>query len=151
MAFCTSTDVLAEFKALSWNSSTVSSSDVSEFITQEENYVKAKVGKVYDIENMNSTDNPQSWSILKKISIMLVASRVKDILITRTGNSQTDQTSEPKKSLADQAKMMLKEIVEGDLPLPDGTLLSSTGGVSSYTVDLDECDQHKFKRDCVQW
>jgi len=145
MAYCTSSDVQAEFKALEWNSTAITSAKVTEFIVQADAFINAKLGKRY----VTPITGTESLSIVKMISIYLVADRVKKILYTLTGNQTTDQISERRKSMTEMALAMIDDILAGDMDLPDATLRDSSGGVSSYTYENDF--EHTLSRDEVQW
>lgn len=152
MAYAVYTDVQSEFKKLTFDAdSVISSSEVTEWITQSENYINAKIGLKYSVP-VSATDSPQSVSILKMVSIWLVADRIKEILTVRTGNSATEQTSDVKITYRDKAEKMLKDIVGGILPLPDATLGSTSDGVKSYSYTEAQSDTPQtFQRAVRQW
>lgn len=146
MAYCTYTDVQNECKGLDLNaSSAVTSSKITTFITQADAYINSKIGLKY----VTPVTGTEALLVLQMISSWLVVDRVKDILTTRTGNAQRDQTSEPVVTPGMKAERMLKDIVAGNLLLSDATLNSSSDGVQSHTYT--EGEEHTFQKGEDQW
>jgi len=143
MAYCTNSDVQAEFKKLNFDSSGITSAEVDEFINQEDAYIDGVISQKYDVPVTAS----ESLKILKTISIHLVAYRVKAILAVKTGIEATDQGGE--NSLKAMADQKLTQIVEGKLRLRDADLANSYDGVKSFAVS-DDID-HIFDRGVDQW
>lgn len=147
MAYCTNTNVQNETKGLDYASSgaAITSIKVDEFISQADAYIDSRIGLKYS----TPVTATESLKILKQISTWLVVDRVKDILTTRTGNAQRDQTSEPVVTPGTKAERMLKDIVAGNILLSDATLRSSSDGVHSFTYD--EGEEHTFEKGVDQW
>ncbi len=147
MAYCVSTDVVAEFKSLDIVSAgvPVTTAKVSEFISQADAIINAKVGLKYEVPV--AAGATESLKILKQISTWLVANRVKEILRLETGDKKVELLATG--NLEKKAFAMLDEIVKGTLKLSDATLATSADGVRSFAVDNDE--EHTFKKGEDQW
>lgn len=129
-AYCTYADVSGEFKSLSFSlTSLVTSSQVTQFITEASAYMDSKIGQKYVVPITGTT----SLIIMKTISIYIVCDRVRKILEVKTGDAGKDQAGD--KGETEMANAMINDIVKGDLNLIDSTLASSVDGVESYTYD----------------
>lgn len=146
MAYCVESDVKAEFKNLEYDSSTITAAKVSEIISQEEAVINAKIGLKYSTPVVLA-DSPESVKILKMVSIWKSYQRVKDILKVQVGTDKLSQIAPDDKREA--ASKMLKEIVDGELPLPDATLAAASDGARSYVVD--ESEEHVMEKGVEQW
>lgn len=145
MAYSTNSQVAGEFKNISFSASTpVTDTEVDRFIEEIDQYIDSRIGKKYEVPVTGSA----SIIILRQISIWLVADRVKKILEIKNVNSKAvAQGVRP--GLYEEAMEMLDDIVDGDLLLPDATLLSSGDGFDSYTY-ANSIDP-TFKRNTDQW
>jgi len=115
MAYCTNSQVLAEFKNLSWASSGgIASATVDQWITEADTYIDAHVSLKYSTPVSSSVGGAQ---LLRTISVWLVADRVQDTLKLLTGNANIDQSSIPEPRYRARAEKMLKEIVAGKIAL----------------------------------
>lgn len=145
MAYCTNSDVQAEFKSLTYTSGLITSAKVDEWIAQADAYINARIGLKYQ----TPVTDADALSILKTISVWFVAYRVKDILITSTGSPAVDQNSQPRNDYMKLAEARLQLIIDGKLPLPNTSLANSTDGVKSYSYA--NSIEHTFKKDVAQW
>jgi hypothetical protein len=143
MAYSTNSDIQSEFKNLTYTSGGISSSEVDNFILEEDAFIDGIVGRKYE----TPVTGTYSLRILKTISIQLVVSRIKRILAVKTGRPELDQDSSS--NLFAMAKTKLDDIAEGRLILSDATLARSSDGVDSFAVSDDI--KHIFKRDQDQW
>ena len=143
MAYSTYEDVKSEFKGVDFGSSTpVTSTEVTGFIVQADALIDSLVSKRYETPITGSI----SLSIIKLISIWLVADRVSKILQVKTTKEETKTAD---KSLYDKAMAMLKAIIAGDLVLTDATVVSSGNGWASYANSNSL--ENEFKKGEPQW
>ena len=126
MAYTIVSDVESEFKNQSFGSAdVVSSGEVAEFITQEENIINAKLGQVYVTPITNSTD----VSICKKIVIWIVKHRIQEIMKLRSG---TDLDSEDQSNLEDKANKLLDHVIEKKLLHNSTRLGTNNAGIEDF-------------------
>lgn len=146
MAYSTMEQVADEFQGISFSATTNPTADtVERWISEADALIDAKVGLRY----VTPLEGANSLLILRQISIFLVAARVRRRL-NRVGADAETQKSRPADS-EKTAMKMLDDIVASKTDLPDGTLKSAGGGVSSYAVAHGESCPHTFKKDCEQW
>lgn len=132
MAYCTEAQVEGEFKDVDFSASTVvTSDDITRFIAEADALIDGHLAGKYDTPITGAT----SLLIVRTISVLLVASRVRKILEVKGGDSSKGQA--PKASEKKQAMSMLKQIKEGKILLTDATLANSYDGVKSYTSAND--------------
>jgi len=149
MAYATATDIEAEFKNITFDtSSAITETEVTEYINQEEAYINAIVSNRYEIP---ITGN-EARKILKNISIACVAYRVAKVL-----NLKKDVPI-PEKFVPQainegaayrEAKKKLEMIQKGKVILDDATALSSQQGVKSYNASNNILPI--WERDTRQW
>lgn len=134
MSYAVYTDIQSEFKSIDFtaSNSVLSTTEVTEFITQEEALLDGEVSQIYEIP----VTGTQAISIMKLMTILMVKARIVDILVVKTGTSSPDQGSSGD-ALRTRCKDLLEKIMKKVILLPEATLLSSSGGVKSYTVDND--------------
>lgn len=120
-----------------------SSTKVAEIMAEEEAKVDAKIGMKYSVPVAAAA----SLLIVRRISLALIAERVREIIEVRGAGDKTDQ--KPGTSSADRARKELSDIEDGDLPLTGETLLSSTDGVRSYAVAHSK--EPVFEKGKDQW
>jgi hypothetical protein len=131
--YTSSSAVQSEFKSVTFGVGTaVTSSDVDEFITQEETALEAEVSQIYEIPITGS----RSISLMKMMSTLMVKARILDILPVKTGKPDADQGSGGE-ALRERVTAMLEKIQKKEIILTDATLRQSSGGVKSYTSDND--------------
>lgn len=146
MAYAGTTDVQSEFKKINFadTDAVVSTSEVTEFIAQEEAALNAEVGTVYVVPITDSG----GISLMKRMSVFMVKARVLDLLYVKTGNEKTDQGSGGE-AYREIVRDMLDRIRKKELILSGAILAGSTGGVSSYSSA--HCIDQVFKKDEQQW
>lgn len=145
MAYTTSDDIVAEFKDIVFSSATsVTLTNISEFIVQEEAYLDAELATIYVVP---ITDTPAT-TVMKMLSTFLVKARVLDILQVKTSVAKVDQ-GYSSKFYRDRVDSILEKIKKKKMILEGATLLESSGGVKSYAVENDLC--HVFKKETEQW
>lgn len=145
MAYATASDIQNEFKNIDFSvsGSSVATAEVSEFISQAEGFINAKISNKY----LTPVTGSESVKILKNICIWMVTDRVKEILKVKNVTEDTDQGVR-EGSLYKRAMDMLKEIASGTLPLPDATAVT-TSAMKSYASDNNL--EYTFKKSTAQW
>jgi len=144
MAYCTTANVQSEFKDITFSASTsITSTEISDFIDQADAEINGRVGLVYVTPITGSI----ALLIIKSISIGIVTQRVKDILAVKTGNPDVEQEGRTNSAIA--ARKMLDEIVSGKMLLTDAVKRSSGDGVKSYT-SINNIE-HVFEKETNQW
>jgi hypothetical protein len=132
MAYCTQAHVEGEFKDNTFTVSTsVTIADVARFIEETDAEIDSKIGRKYVVPVTGAT----SILLLRMISVTLVSERIKKIIAIKAGDSKVDQDAETTKEKT--VRKMLESIVKGEMILSDATLVSSGGGVRSYTYEND--------------
>lgn len=148
MAYAVVADVASEFKDIEFASgTTVTDTEVTEFITQAEALINSFVAKRYQLP-ITLVDNPDSFSILKWCSVTLVAERVRAIMEVKETAEEVTQGGR-RKTPADKVKDKLKAISVGDIELHDADKISSGSGVGSFSAACD--DPFTFERGKDQW
>lgn len=131
MAYTTEALVKAEFREISIGASTlVTSSDVTEFISQADAEVNAAVAVKYEVP-IDATEHPYSFPLVRQASTWLVAHRVGQILQIKSIVEQVNQEGAVI-SLRDRAEKMLEAIRSGKLILSDADPSTTEVGVSDY-------------------
>jgi hypothetical protein len=140
--------IQSEFKSVTFGASTaVTSTDVDEFITQEETALEAEVGTIYAIPITGAA----GISIMKLMATLMVKARIVDLLQVKTGDAKADQVNsgEPLRDRVHGDNGLLTKIVSKKLTLTGATLVESSGGVKSYAVDNDLTPE--FQSGVDQW
>lgn len=133
MSYCTYSDVAAEFKNITFSaSSSITDTEVTEFIAQADAYIDSRIGLKYQVPITGSA----SLKIVKRLSIWLVSARIKEILTVKLGQPIGEQETRSG-DLNQMANDELSLIVKGQMTLSDSDLVSSADGVRSYAVDED--------------
>ncbi len=149
MAYSLYTDVQSEFKTLPLSaSSTVTINEVTEFISQEDAKIDAKLSVRYT----TPITGTEALKLVKKISIDFTAYRIAKILDLKTDVPLPD--SRVIQVLTNggaykESKNFLDDLASGKVPLPDATLNSPGPVVSSYNAT--NSIEPIFKRDTKQW
>jgi hypothetical protein len=147
MGYCSTSDVVAEFKGITFSSTTsVTSDDVSSFIAQESAVIDGMLAGLYE----TPVTGTSALLILQKICTLIVAGRVKNILAVKTGDPKLDQNA-PGAPMLSAAKMLLDAILSKSLILSDATT-TGISPVASYTsTDIGvDYDRH-FHLDSDEW
>lgn len=145
MAYCTSAQVTAEFKDLPVTvNSSITEAKIDRFIEEADAEIDGQLGLKFETPIAGAT----ALIIMRKISILLVTARIKEILQVKTAVEDVNQDGRAG-SLRKQAQAMIDKILKGTLALPGATLLSTAGGVRSFAVDEDL--EHTFKKGESQW
>lgn len=131
MAYVTYNDIENEFKNTAFSASTkLTSTEVTEIITQTENRVNAELGQVYVTPVTNTTD----ISILKTIVIYFVKHRVTEILALRSGEELDDDAET---SLETKAQKLLDKIIQKKLLHNTTRKTTNNAGVEDYNYNND--------------
>lgn len=152
MAYCSYTDVQAEFKAVTFTlaaatpPSLVTQEQVTQFIVEADSLINSYVGSRYTVP----VTGTQSLSLMSLFSRTLVASRVRGILANKqqTNTDANQQVKSDGLSTKDVMKM-LQEIRDGITPLTDAVLLNSTASFFSNNYDIGT--QPRFNKNRKQW
>lgn len=135
MAYCTTSDIQSEFKTLELGSSTkVTTSEVSEWITQADNKIDSRLSQIITTPVAVAT-SPNFFSICKRLSIYIVAERVKRVLNIKTGDDKTSKEKEV--NLEVQAIEELDKIISERNLLDAVRVTSNSYGISDYNATND--------------
>lgn len=144
--YCTNTEVASDFKNITFSAtSTVTDTEVDEFIAQESAFIDSMICSVYQVP----VTGTNALLLLKKICLHLVADRVRHVLYTKTGQDNKDQDTKGLKSLSRDPRGDLKKIQEGTLKLGDAVALTTNIGFD--TGDVPGCDEMTFDVRRQQW
>lgn len=131
MGYCTSADVVGEFRKLDTTSTGVvmNATKIEEFISQSSAYIDSKLRGFYTVP----VTGPSSLSILKMICILFVTHRVKSILVDHQSDEATnvERTDVKAEKMLDQYIPKAGELVP-EIQLPDAPTTArspETGGV----------------------
>jgi len=131
MAYCTNAQVAAEFKNLSFSSSTYpTDTNVDRFIAEADAEIDSRVGLKYQVPLTGSV----ALLVARQLSIDIVAERVRRVIKVQSGQDQKRQDGR-EGDTAKEARERTDLIVQGKMVLSDATLASSHDGVKSYNSD----------------
>lgn len=146
MAYSTNSDISAEFKGVTFGTSTnPTATQVDTFIADADAEIDARVGMKYTTPIVATASIP----IVRRISVLLVTGRIKRILEVKDVNPSLGKQDVQPPDLEKRARDLLKEIVMGTLPLPGATLAVAGDGVASSNVAAGR--EHFFTMDEDQW
>lgn len=151
--YASSSDIASEFKSIDFSASNavISTTEVNNFIDQEEAAIESEVATVYTVPVTGS----KAIQLMKLMTIMMVKARILDILTVKSGKQTTDQGGSTSLDLRKRVfggegeDGMIQRIRKKDLRLVDAILAETTAGVTSYNVNNNITPI--FKRDCAQW
>jgi hypothetical protein len=147
MAYVTETLIEAEFKDIDFTaSSAVTTTDITEFITQEEAMLNAQLNTVYSVP-IASASSPIAFNVCRLAATLFVKARILDILYVKS-NTEADQENTGD-AVRLVAQGMIDKILDKTMLLYDATLAESNGGVRSYGSENDY--EAKFTMDDDQW
>ena len=128
MPYITVADVTSEFKNTSFLSGTsVTSAEVAEFITQEQNEIDAIVGMAYSVPVASAT-SPNTYSLLKKYNITLVKNRVEHILKMDAGTDADNTVDDRQEKVIER----LEKLVDKKQLHDAERIASDSYGVKDY-------------------
>ena len=140
--------IAAEYKALTLSAtSTPTTTQVDEFITQAEALLEGEVANLYVVPITGT----KSIAIMKMMTILLVKARMLDRGYVKSGSESADQ-GDPGEALREQVMGedgMLAKILDKRLRLVDATLNVSSGGVYSYNDANNICPQ--VEKETNEW
>jgi len=149
MGYCAKKDIEADFKGIEFTDSTaVKPSELNEWITQESNYIDARVGLRYVVP-IDKETYPEAFSILKRIATFRVSERVRNVIEVKGNVTQKESEEKYKKNEVRAPNDELDMIAKGLLLLKGVPLLSKDSGVSSFNVDT--CQENVFDVSKQQW
>lgn len=145
MAYSSVAQVEAEFKDVIFSTSTaVTDTDVTRFIEEADAEINARLSTRFN----TPVASGDGLIILRKISILLVAARIKDILQVKMADKGVEQDTRGGAMRA-EAKRILDMIMSNQMNLPGAVLTFANEGVRSFCVDAGIV--HNFQRDVKQW
>ena len=149
MAYATSANVASEFKNITFGASTaVTSTEVDRFITEAESLINARVGEIYTVP-LDTSVSPEAFIIMRMISIMFVADRVRQVLQVKDVTlDELKQGVRPISSMKDAAKL-LDKIVSREVILSDAVNQTAHQGMASFNED--NSIEHTFEKGIEQW
>ncbi len=147
MAYCTYTEVEADFKDTTFTTTTnVKIADVTQFIVEADALINSYVGMRYSVPVTAGAD---ALSLLKLYSRSLVANRIRSLLeVKQEKNTDANQNVRSGLSTANVLKL-LEQIKNDEIKLDGATLLSSSSGFYSYNYENDI--EPDFEKDCKEW
>jgi len=144
MAYSALADVQNEFKKMTFDSTTsITDTQVNDWIAQADAEIDSIVGLRYIVP----ITGVNSLLILKRISVEIVAERIKDVLEVKTDEKVSQNIRNINKVLT--ARDKLKLISTGDMLLSDALIAGSNAGVTSFTSSNGV--EHKFRAGEDQW
>lgn len=145
MAYSVYGDIQAEFKDLDLTTANakVTSAKVTEFIVQADAHINALIGKRFTVP---VTASASALSVLKMLSIWLVADRVSKIVEIKSASEEANTSN---KTLSQKAQEIIDQIVAGDYLLDGATALSSSQGFQSYSNTEDV--EYPFHSGTNEW
>lgn len=145
MAYSTRTQVEGEFKSVAFSSTTEpTDTEINRFIEEADAEIDSIIGVKYSTPVTDAT----GIILLRRISIAIVAERVKEILAVKLGKKELEQQSVGELS-ATRARSMLDKIAQGKMKLGGAALASSHDGVKSYVSSNSV--PHNFDMTKQQW
>jgi len=154
MSYSTVANVVSLFRNLDLTVTdpAVSSDEIADALNDAYNIINAKIGTLYQLP-LTSTDNPESWSILKRLEMWLVAAEIDDIL-------NTYAEGDKKPEWAKKAAKMIDELVppidaktgkqaEPTLKLPDATYLGTK--TQRNKVSISNTSGTIFEKGGLNW
>lgn len=141
-------DVQSEFKDITFGANgKVTSTEVTEFITQADEEINSYINNRYAIP-VSSSISPLASKLVKQLSIWLVTDRISKILKVKSETEKVDQQQNPA-SLRTRAVKILERLRKADQDLVDGEQKNTTLGINSFTESnaIEPC----FGKETDQW
>ena len=149
MAYATVAQVASEFKSITFSSTTlVTDTEVTRFIAEADAEINAYIGSKYETP-IDETEHPNSFILVRQISIWLVADRVREVMQMKNLTPEEIEQGVRPPSSRKAALDLLKKIQKGEINLSDADLVNTDAGVKSFAVDNNL--EHTFKRNVDQW
>lgn len=148
MAYCTATDVQADFKAIVFNStSMVTSTAITDFITEADALINSYVGARWTTP---ITANSDSVALMKLCSRTIVADRIRGILANKqqTATDANQQVSSDGFSVKN-VMALLNDIKLGNVQLTGADLLLPNAGMFSNNYERNELP--RFRKNRKSW
>jgi phage gp36-like protein len=149
--YCAIDDIKAEFKTLSFATSTdegITEEEVEGFIDQASAMIDTQISNCYILPiDENIVENETLLSSLKNACIWLVADRLIPILQIKSRNQNLDQNGQKEITYYMKAKSLLNKIC----PSKENGLDSPAKKESSTEVDAYTNQDAFFQRDTTQW
>lgn len=149
MSYCSVDDIRSDFKDIVFSAtSSVTETEVSTIIQEESAFINSMISARYETP-VSQVDSPNSFLVLKRICIFLVADRVRHILYVKTGRDASDQDTKGLRSLSRQPRKDLESIRDGKSKLTDATAVQTNIG---FDVGTDQtCSDMIFDTTKQQW
>jgi phage gp36-like protein len=134
MNYCEKSDILADFKSLSIESSgTVVTTGQLEFLIEEESdFIDGYITQRYVLPILQD-DYPKAFNILKRICVFRVSERVRNKLEVKSNATQATSDEKFKDNRVRTPNDDLMDVVNGKLILIDVPTKSKELGVASFT------------------
>lgn len=148
MAYCAVSDIQAEFKSLTINStSLVTTTSVTQFIVEADALINAYVSTRWTTP---ITGDAQSVALMSLFSRTLVADRIRGILANKQ-QTNTDANQQVKSDGYSTKNVMqaLQAIQSGNMQLTGAQLLLGNAGFFSNNYDRGELP--RFRKNRKQW
>lgn len=147
MAYSTSQEVQEEFKEFPISATTAIKADqVTRFIEEADAEIDARLAIRFEVPITSEDALP----LIRKISIGLVAGRIKNMLPIQTGDTGIAQSAHGLAGrLEKEARELLRAIVDQEMKLIGVNPATTHQGVKSGNVSANV--RHRFKRDQDQW
>jgi phage gp36-like protein len=144
MAYCTSAQVVADFKTLTVGATgPVNTTNIADFIAQAD----AEINSYLAVKYTTPITGTEALLMCQMLSIYLVKSRIQSILRVKTGKEDPDQDTSD--NLRGVAIKTLERLAKGTMILTDATLATSADGVKSRS-NTDGVENH-FDLSSPQW
>lgn len=148
MSYCTVSDVQADFKTITFTStSLVTSVAVTQFITEADALINSYVGQRWTTP---ITADATSLALMSLLSRTLVSSRVKGILENKqVTNTDANQNVKGNEFTVKDVLSMLAEIKAGNVQLSGASLLLANAAF--YSNNQSRNIQPKFHKNRKEW
>jgi hypothetical protein len=147
MAYCSATEVAADFKSITFTSTdNISDTDVAGFITEADALINAYVGSVYTVPVASG----DGLNLLKLLSRSLCAARIKKIMeVKQEKSADANQNVVSVLLPPDKVLSILKDIQAKKVALAGAVDLVSGGGF--YSANVANSVEPVLEKDTKQW
>lgn len=153
--YCSIQDIKDEFKQIVFatlpnTGATLTEAVVTEWITQESEYIDARISVRYQTPVLSSYTS--AFSVLKRICIFRVCQRVKNKIEVKANATQLSSEEKYTQNYVQTPNYDLEQIAKGNLILKNVPLVNSSGDIaSSCGVECDASTCHTFDVGKQQW
>ena len=150
MAYCTTTDIQAEFKTLSFAPSSdqgLTIGQVNGFIDQASAIIDSQISNCFSLPISDTTENQSTLLMLKTVNVWLVADRIVPILQIKTRSNNLEQSGQNEITYYQKAMSLLNKIC----PASKTGFATPAKKDSSISVDYNSTQSGFFSEDVDQW